>query len=414
MANIAMLGYGVVGSGVAELISKNRYKFKDELDEELVISKILVRNIDKHLNNKNRGLLTENIEDIFNEKVDIIVEAMGGINPSYDYIKRALNAKKHVVTANKDLIAERGYELLQLAKKNGVTIHFEASVGGGIPILKSMNECLVGNEIKSIRSILNGTTNFILSKMSHNGMSYEEALKLAQELGFAEANPESDVKGYDSARKLAILSTIAYNRRIDWKDINIEGITQIDSDDFRYAQMKKCSIKLLGISKMSENDIYAAVMPVMVKQDSMLGKIENEYNAILVEGDAVGDVMFSGKGAGMFPTASAVFADIADIVENKREKTITFSSEKARINKSWDSKSNWFLRIKTQNRVEVMESISSSFKSCYILSNSVSGNKEEVVAFVNADNEDVIYDYIEKVKSKNHAQFVKKLLVLDR
>lgn len=414
MANIAMLGYGVVGSGVAELISRNRYKFKDELDEELVISKILVRNVDKHLNNKNRGLLTENIEDIFNENVDIIVEAMGGLNPSYEYIKRALNMKKHVVTANKDLMAERGYELLQLAKKNGVTIHFEASVGGGIPILKSMNECLVGNEIKSIKSILNGTTNFILSKMSHNGMSYEEALKLAQELGFAEANPESDVKGYDAARKLSILSTIAYNRRVDWKNINIEGITQIDSDDFRYAKMQKCSIKLLGISKISEDDIYAAVMPVMVKQDSMLGKIENEYNAILVEGDAVGDVMFSGKGAGMFPTASAVFADIADIVENKREKAITFSSEKASINKSWDLNSKWLLRIKTQNRVEVIESISSSFKSCYILSNSVSGNKEEVVAFVNADNEDLIDDYIEKVKSEKNAQAVKKLLVLDK
>ncbi|RMD01603.1 homoserine dehydrogenase [Clostridium autoethanogenum] len=414
MANIAMLGYGVVGSGVAELISRNRYKFKDELDEELVISKILVRNVDKHLNNKNRGLLTENIEDIFNEKVDIIVEAMGGLNPSYEYIKRALNMKKHVVTANKDLMAERGYELLQLAKKNGVTIHFEASVGGGIPILKSMNECLVGNEIKSIKSILNGTTNFILSKMSHNGMSYEEALKLAQEMGFAEANPESDVKGYDAARKLSILSTIAYNRRVDWKNINIEGITQIDSDDFRYAKMQKCSIKLLGISKISEDDIYAAVMPVMVKQDSMLGKIENEYNAILVEGDAVGDVMFSGKGAGMFPTASAVFADIADIVENKREKTITFSSEKASINKSWNLKSKWLLRIKTQNRVEIIESISSSFKSCYILSNSVSGNKEEVVAFVNADNEDLIDEYIEKVKSGKQAQSVKKLLVLDK
>ncbi|WP_406542149.1 homoserine dehydrogenase [Clostridium ljungdahlii] len=322
--------------------------------------------------------------------------------------------KKHVVTANKDLMAERGYELLQLAKKNGVTIHFEASVGGGIPILKSMNECLVGNEIKSIKSILNGTTNFILSKMSHNGMSYEEALKLAQEMGFAEANPESDVKGYDAARKLSILSTIAYNRRVDWKNINIEGITQIDSDDFRYAKMQKCSIKLLGISKVSEDDIYATVMPVMVKQDSMLGKIENEYNAILVEGDAVGDVMFSGKGAGMFPTASAVFADIADIVENKREKTITFSSEKASINKSWNLKSKWLLRIKTQNRVEIIESISSSFKSCYILSNSVSGNKEEVVAFVNADNEDLIDEYIEKVKSEKNVQSVKKLLVLDK
>ncbi|APM38241.1 homoserine dehydrogenase [Clostridium kluyveri] len=412
MVNIAMLGYGVVGSGVAELIFRNKDKFKDELNEELVLSKILVRNISKHTDNKNKELLTEDIDDIFKEKVDIIVEAMGGLDPSYEYVKRALNMKKHVVTANKDLIAEYGYELLQIAKKNGVTIHFEASVGGGIPILKSINECLVGNEIKSIKSILNGTTNFILSKMNHNGMSYTEALELAQKLGFAEANPESDVKGYDAARKLSILSTIAYNRRVDWKDINIEGITEIDEYDFKYAKMEKCSIKLMGISKLGSKHIYATVMPVMVKEDSVLGKIEDEYNAILVEGDAVGDVMFSGKGAGMFPTASAVFADIADIVKQKRKKCITFSSEKAEIDKSWGLKGKWFLRVKTQNRVKIIQGISSSFKSCYILSSTFSGNKEEVVAFVNADNEVCIDNYIEKVKLKGEACDVKKLLVL--
>lgn len=412
MANIAMLGYGVVGSGVAELIFKNKYKFKNELNEELVLSKILVRNMKKHIHSKNKDLLTENIDDIFKEKVDIIVEAMGGLDPSYEYVKRALNMKKHVVTANKDLIAEFGYELLQIAKNNGVTIHFEASVGGGIPILKSINECLIGNKIKSIKSILNGTTNFILSKMNHEGMNYEKALGLAQKLGFAEANPESDVKGYDSARKLSILSTIAYNKRVDWKDINIEGITEIDEYDFKYARMEKCSIKLMGISKIDSGHVYATVMPVMIREDSVLGKIENEYNAILVEGDAVGDVMFSGKGAGMFPTASAVFADIADIVGQKREKCITFSSEKADIHKSWELKGKWFLRVKAQDRIKAIQGISSNFKSCYILSSTFSGNKEEVVAFVNADNQICVDDYIKKSKSKGEASDVKKLLVL--
>ncbi|MCI1945013.1 homoserine dehydrogenase [Clostridium luticellarii] len=414
MVNIAMLGYGVVGSGVAELILRNKYKFKDELDEELVLSKILVKNMKRHMSNKNVGLLTDNIEDIFKAKVDIVVEAMGGLDPSYEYVKMALNMKKHVVTANKDLIAEYGYELLKLARKNGVTIHFEASVGGGIPILKSINECLVGNQIRSIKSILNGTTNFILSKMNHNGMSYESALKLAQKLGFAEANPESDVKGYDAARKLSILSTIAYNRRVSWKDINIEGIVKIDSEDFRYAKHKKCNIKLLGISKVCGDKIYASVMPVMVKEDSVLGRIEDEYNAILVEGDAVGDVMFSGKGAGMFPTASAVFGDIADIIEHKKEKSIIFSAEKANINKNLESKSNWFMRVKTCDRMKIIESISVNFKNCYILSNGFCGNKNEVAAFVSADNEDVLNDYIEKMKSDKYAQSVKKFLVLDK
>ncbi|MCC9294132.1 homoserine dehydrogenase [Clostridium sp. WLY-B-L2] len=414
MINIAMLGYGVVGSGVAELILRNKDKFKTELNEELVLSKILVRNLERHANNKNRELLTENIEDIFKEKVDIVVEAMGGLDPSYEYVKRALNMKKHVVTANKDLIAEYGYELLRLARENGVTIHFEASVGGGIPILKSINECLVGNQIKSIKSILNGTTNFILSKMNHNGMSYENALELAQKLGFAEANPESDVKGYDAARKLSILSTIAYNIRVSWKDINIEGITEIDSDDFRYAKLKKCNIKLLGISKVFNDHVYASVMPVMVKEDSVLGKIEDEYNAILVEGDAVGDVMFSGKGAGMFPTASAVFGDIADIIEHKNEKSIVFGKEKAKINGSWGLKGKWFMRIKTDNRMNVIESLPVNFKKCYILSNDFSGNKNEVAAFVISDNENAVNNYIEKIGDKKCVKSVKKILVLDK
>lgn len=414
MAVIAMLGYGVVGSGVAELILKNKNKFKNRLNEELVISNILVRDMDKYKDNKNKALLTNNIEDIFKKKVDIVVEAMGGLNPSYEYVKRALEMKKHVVTSNKDLIAEYGTELLELANKNGVSIHFEASVGGGIPILKSMNECLVGNEIKSIRSILNGTTNFILSKMNHDNMSYEDALKLAQKLGFAEANPESDVMGYDAARKLSILSTIAYNKKVYWKDINIEGITDIDINDFKYAKMRGCSIKLLGVSQKDADNIYASVRPVMVKENSVLGKIEDEYNAILVEGDAVGDVLFTGKGAGMFPTASSVFADIADIVIHKEEEAITFNEEEAKINKKWNTDGKWLIRIKTDDRIKVIENITANFTSSYILSNAISMDKDEVVAFINADSETIIDDCIYNLKKDGYVKSSKKLLVFEK
>ncbi|WP_416175922.1 homoserine dehydrogenase [Clostridium sp.] len=414
MAVIAMLGYGVVGSGVVELIMKNRYKFKQKLNEELVISNILVKNVSKHLNNKNKDILTDNINDVFSKKVDIVVEAMGGLNPSYEYVKKALEMKKHVVTANKDLIAEYGHELLEIADKNGVTIHFEASVGGGIPILKSINECLVGNEIESIMSVLNGTTNFILSKMGSENMSYEDALKLAQNLGFAEANPESDVKGYDAARKLSILSTIAYNKRIYWKDMDIEGITDIDEQDFKYAKMRGCNIKLLGISKRTDKGVYAAVRPVMINENSSLGRIHDEYNAILVKGDAVGDVLFSGKGAGMFPTASAVFSDIVDIIAHREEDTITFNDEKIEVNKKWNTEGKWLLRIKTLDRVSVIESIAENFATSYILSNEASKENNEVAAFVNAKSEVKIDEYIKRIQKNTWFKSVKKLLVLDK
>ncbi|MBV4424440.1 homoserine dehydrogenase [Clostridium tyrobutyricum] len=411
MAVIAMLGYGVVGSGVAELILKNRNKFKSRLDEELTISNILVRSVEKYKDSKYKELITNNIEDIFKKKVDIVVEAMGGLNPSYEYIKRALKMKKHVVTANKDLIAEYGHELLELAKENGVSIHFEASVGGGIPILKSMNECLVGNDIKSIRAILNGTTNFILSKMNHENMGYDEALKLAQDLGFAEANPESDVMGYDAARKLSILSTIAYNKRIYWKDMGIEGITNIDDRDFRYARTRGCSIKLLGISEDTGKDVFASVRPIIVKENSVLGRIEDEYNAILVEGDAVGDVLFTGKGAGMFPTASAVFADIADIIMHKEEESITFNDKKAEINKEWELQSEWLVRLKTHNRIEVIESITENFTSSYILASAATFDDDEVVAFIKSENEHNLNKYIENLRKREYIRSAKKILI---
>ncbi|AYD39875.1 homoserine dehydrogenase [Clostridium fermenticellae] len=415
MACIAMLGYGVVGSGVAELILKNRGKFKKNLNQELILSKILVKNTKKHKDNKNSDIMTDDINEIFKAKVDIVVEAMGGLEPSYEYVKKALNLKKHVVTANKDLIAEYGCELLKIAGENGVTLQFEASVGGGIPILKSISECLVGNEINGIKAILNGTTNFILSKMSADGMRYDEALKLAQESGFAESNPESDVMGYDAARKLSILSTIAYDRRVEWKDINITGITDIDEKDFMYAKQEGYNIKLVGMSRREEGKIYASIMPVMVREESVLGKIENEYNVIVVDGDAVGDVVFSGKGAGMFPTASAVFGDIIDIIGHKRTSPLSFNDEIAEIDKYWSSEDRWLIRINTSNRLEVIKNISANFKMCHIFSNSVTGdNGNEVAAFVKASDEKSLNNIIDGFLKLDGVEKVKKILVMDR
>lgn len=412
MANIAILGYGVVGSGVVELIFRNKNKFKLVMNEDLTISHILVNNIDKHIKDNHHEMLTDDVEEIFSDKVDIVVEAMGGLNPSYEYVKRALESKKHVVTANKDLIAEYGQELLNIARKNGVNLNFEATVGGGIPILKSMNECLVGNKIKSIKAILNGTTNFILTKMKNENMDFETALKIAQKLGFAEANPDSDVLGLDVSRKLSILSTLAFDEMVDWKEINTCGITSIDEKDMEFAKREGFTIKLLGISLKEEQKIYASVRPVMVRENSTLGIIEDEYNAIVVDGDAVGDVVFTGKGAGMLPTASAVFSDISDIIKNKNNNSIVFNNKKAKIDRLWRKESRWLLRIKTDDRIKVMRNLVEEFNNCYILSSECSGSGE-VAVFVKTKNESLLERGIEKIKNNVNFNLFKKIMLLE-
>ncbi len=412
MACISILGYGVVGTGIAELINRNKERFKKITGENLQISKILVRNIKKHEKENDFNLLTDNFDDILKNPVDIVVEVMGGINPAYQYIKKALKLKKHVVTANKDLIAEHGRELLDLANENGVTLNFEASVGGGIPIVKPLIECLTGNEIISIKAILNGTTNFILSKMYNEGMDYEESLDLAQCLGFAEADPSSDVLGYDAARKLSILSTIAYGEKVNWKEINIEGITNIDKEDFNYVKANGYNIKLLAISKKEKNGIFACIRPVIVNKNSNLSLIENEENAIVIEGDAVGDVIFSGKGAGMFPTASAVFGDISDIIQNRNKKMIKFNGENANIEKFWNHESSWLLRIKTDDRVNIMCLLADSFKNCYIFKNNLNTN-DEVAAIIKEENENEVNSRLNHLLALPHVHFIKKFLQID-
>ncbi|NMM64093.1 homoserine dehydrogenase [Clostridium sp. P21] len=409
MASIAILGYGVVGTGTAELINKNKERFKKITGEELKLSNILVRNIEKHKEKKNSKILTDNFDHILKSPVDIIVEVMGGVNPAYKYVKKALTSKKHVVTANKDLMAEHGKELLDLAYENGVTLNFEASVGGGIPILKPLMECLTGNEIVSIKAILNGTTNLMLSKMYNENMNYEEALKIAQDLGFAEANPDSDVLGYDAARKLSILSTIAYDKKVNWKDVHIQGITDIDADDFKYAKANGYNIKLLAISKKEDDGIFASVQPVIVDKNSELSKIENEVNAIVIKGDAVGDVVFSGKGAGMFPTASAVFGDIADIIQNKNKRSIKFNNENANIQKLYNYKSSWLIRLKTTDKIDTMCNLTGSFKNCHIFKNDLNP-QNEVIAIIKEETENDLNCKLKNLEASKHVQHIKKFL----
>lgn len=307
---LGILGMGTVASGLIKII--------ETLNKNIVVSKVLVNNINKkrNVNLSQEVYTTDAYEVINNEEVQIIVELIGGINHAYEYIKAALNNKKHVVTANKALIATHGEELENLAFKNGVKLMYEASVAGGIPIINTISNNLVANEIEKIIGIINGTTNYILTQMTENNLEYEQAVKQAQELGFAEADPSSDVDGDDAAYKIAILSYIAFGQRVNINDIPKEGITKISKEDISYAKELGYNIKLLASAVKNSNEIELKVHPAFVPAGHPLSTVKNEYNAIFLKGNAVGELMFYGKGAGSLPTGSAVLGDIISIVKD--------------------------------------------------------------------------------------------------
>lgn len=315
MVYIAVLGYGVVGSGVVELIGKNSKSISARSGEEIVVKKVLdIRDFedcsDKHL-------LTKNAEDVFEDaEISIIIETIGGAGIAYEFTKRAFSNRKNVVTSNKELVAKHGPELLKMAKDNGVSYLFEASVGGGIPIIRPLNQCLSANVIDGVMGILNGTTNYILSQMRREGKDFSVALKSAQLNGYAEANPTADIEGHDACRKIAILSSIAYNQYVDYNNIYTEGISNISIADMEYAEAMDMVIKLVGMSRRQGDAITARVSPLMLEKSHPLANVEDVFNAIVVSGDALGDAMFYGRGAGKLPTASAVVADIIDIVKH--------------------------------------------------------------------------------------------------
>jgi len=318
---IALLGLGNVGKGVWNILIANRESIANRSGYDIEIAKILVRDV-----NKDRGicvpkeLLTTNAEEIFNDdSIKIIVEVMGGIEPTKEYILDAIRKKKNVVTANKMLIATHGKEIFNEVEKQGVCINFEASVAGGIPVINGINESLTANKIEEVVGIINGTTNYILTKMTLEGMDFEDALKEAQEKGYAEADPTSDVEGIDAAYKLAILSALAFETEVDLDSIYVQGITKIKAIDIEYAKEMGYVIKLLAIAKENDGKLELRVHPAMISSIHPLANVNDSFNAVFIKGNAVGDLMLYGRGAGELPTGSAVVGDIISVLRNERE-----------------------------------------------------------------------------------------------
>lgn len=316
MINVAVLGYGTIGSGVVEVLNTNGDSIAKRAGEKIRIKYVL--DLREFPGDPIMEVLVHDVNIILNDpEVKIVVEVMGGVNPAYTFVKEALLNGKSVVTSNKELVAKHGAELLDLAKERHLNFLFEASVGGGIPIIRPLNQSLTADEIEEITGILNGTTNYILSKMYDDGLDFDTALKNAQNLGYAERNPAADIEGFDACRKIAILSSLAFGMQVDYEDIHTEGITNITDIDIRYAKSMGARIKLFA-SSIRENDekVYAMVAPMMIKANHPLYSVNDVFNGIFVRGNVIGDVMFYGSGAGKLPTASAVVADVVDAAKH--------------------------------------------------------------------------------------------------
>ena len=347
MFNIAILGFGTVGSGVYEVIKENNALLKQKTGEDIAVKKIL--DIREFAGSEWESLVVHDIKEIIEDNdIDVVVETMGGTSPAFEFVRDALLSGKHVTTSNKALVAAHGTELLKIAREKNVNFFFEASVGGGIPIIRTITESYAGEHFKEITGILNGTTNYILTKMDVEGEDFEKALSTAQELGYAERNPEADVEGYDTCRKIAILASLATGKEVNFEEIHTEGITKIDTADFEYAKHMKLSIKLFGDSKFEDGKVFAFVAPVMVERDHPLYMVNDVFNGIMVEGNMLGKSMLYGSGAGKLPTASAVVADIVAITKNKDKNVATFGwgDEKQNVVDMNETSHKYFVRFK--------------------------------------------------------------------
>ena len=313
----ALLGAGTVGGGVYKLVQRRAAEMQAKVGADLKITKVMVKNLQKKRERSPSEVLTDDWEGIIHDpEISIVIELMGGVEPARTYILQALEAGKNVVTANKDLLAEHGQELMEAAERNHCDLCFEAAVGGGIPIIRPLKECLAGNEITEVMGIVNGTTNYILTKMTQEGWDFDDALKEAQRLGFAEADPTADVEGLDAGRKMAILASIAFHSRVTFKDVDVKGITKITAKDIQYAKEFGYTLKLLGVARNEEGKMEVGVSPMMIPSTHPLANVNDSFNAVFVHGDAVDDAMFQGRGAGEFPTASAVVGDLISVARD--------------------------------------------------------------------------------------------------
>lgn len=359
MINIAVLGYGTIGSGVVEVLKTNGESIRKRAGDKINIKYVL--DLREFPGDPIMEILVHDVNTILNDpEVKIVVEVMGGINPAYTFVKEALLKGKSVITSNKELVAKHGAELLDMAKSRELNFLFEASVGGGIPIIRPLNQSLTADEIVEITGILNGTTNYILTKMSDEGVGFDDALKDAQALGYAERDPTADVEGHDACRKIAILSSLAYGMQVDFEDIHTEGISNISDVDIMYAKALNARIKLFASSiREDDENVYAMVAPMMIRANHPLYSVNDVFNGIYVRGNVIGDVMFYGSGAGKLPTASAVVADVVDAAKhlNKNIWTI-WSSKKLDLVDIDFVKHRFFVRVKKeQNAIAAIRTL---------------------------------------------------------
>jgi homoserine dehydrogenase len=365
--SIGLLGLGTVGSGVVQIIEDHQEKLMYQVGCPIKVKKILVKSLDKDRSIKvEPSVLTTDVNDVlFDPEIDVIIEVMGGVEQTKKYLVQALQNKKHVVTANKDLIAIHGSELLTIATENGCDLFFEASVAGGIPILRSIVEGLSSDRITKMMGIVNGTTNFILTKMNKNGTPYEEVLKEAQELGFAESDPTSDVEGLDAARKMTILATLGFSMKIDLSDVSVKGITTITEEDLQYGKQLGYTMKLIGIAQEDDGKVEVSVQPTFLSDSHPLASVQNEYNAVYVCGEAVGETMFYGPGAGSLPTATSIVSDLVVVMKNMRlgvnGKSIISPQYTKKLKEPNEIFSKYFLRLQVSDETGVFAAITSLF-----------------------------------------------------
>ena len=387
---IGMLGLGTVGTGVYKVLKSQQEEMLPKLGARVELKKILVRNVEKAAAKvDDPSIITTSFEEIANDpEIEIVVEVMGGKQPAMNYILACLDAGKNVVTANKDLVASEGKKILATAKRNGKDFLYEASVAGGIPIIRPVKQCLAANHITELMGIFNGTTNFILTKMSQEGMEFGDALRLAQDMGYAEADPTADVEGLDAGRKVAILASAAFNSRVTFEDVYTEGITKITATDIEYAKEMGCTIKLLGVAKDTPEGIEARVHPMLIDSNHPLATVNDSYNAVFLTGDAVQDTMFYGRGAGELPTASAVVGDIFDVVRNILWNCCgrigCTCYRECPIKRVGEIKSKYFVRMQIENRYGTLASVASVFGNnkvsiAQMLQKRVNGKYAEIV-----------------------------------
>ncbi|MBG9452402.1 homoserine dehydrogenase [Cytobacillus firmus] len=370
--SIGLLGLGTVGSGVVQIIEKHQDKLMHQVGCPVIVKKVLVKDVNKDRAVKvDRNLLTLNPEDILNDAdIDVVIEVMGGIEETRNHLKKALDNGKHVVTANKDLMAVYGPELLAASAQNGCDLFYEASVAGGIPILRGLVDGLASDRITKMMGIVNGTTNFILTKMSKNGSAYEDVLKEAQELGYAESDPTADVEGLDAARKMAILSTLGFSMNIDLDDVKVKGITDITEEDLQYGKQLGYIMKLIGIAHREGEKVEVSVQPTLLSESHPLASVQDEYNAVYVYGEAVGETMFYGPGAGSLPTATAVVSDLVGVMKNMRlgvnGKSAAVPQYDKKLKDADEIYSKYFLRMHVKDEIGTFANITSIFSEHHV------------------------------------------------